>query len=229
MNLMRVFTRGLIAGALALVALPAYAGYITTPDLTPVFSQATFGSAPITIQWLPGITLARPDLLNLSSDALFNQYYLAATDAPPVVNAFFVDTITHCGSEAPGIVGCAGLNSNVMVLDSSFVATSGFGVQDVAHELGHDLGLDHQAEVTPGIPDNLMNPVLGGSTALTVAQAATILASPLIQHTSAGNLIEIRPIAVVAAVPEPASVALLATAMLGLLGMTGLRQRSVEM
>lgn len=229
MSLTRIVTSGLAAAALALVTLPAYAGYISTPDLTPVFTQATFGGAPITVQWLPGVTLARPDLLNLSSDPIFNEYYMAATDGPPVVNAFFVDTITHCGGEAPGIVGCAGLNSNVMVLDSPFVAGSGVGVQDVAHELGHDLGLDHQAEVTPGTTDNLMNPVLGGSTTLTMAQVATILASPLVQHISGGNLIQIRPIAVVAAVPEPASLALLATAMLGLLGTAGLRRQSPEM
>jgi len=69
----------------------------------------------------------------------------------------------------------------------------------IAHELGRNLGLDHEADVS-----SLMNATLDGGWKLTQDQASTILVSDLVQTDSTGaRFVSITPFALV---PEPATV-----------------------
>jgi hypothetical protein len=79
----------------------------------------------------------------------------------------------------------------------------------IAHEIAHNLGLDH---VSPP-PPNLMNPTLKGDFSLTAEQVQAILASPLLQADGSQLFITLTPIAVV---PEPATIYFAWVAALGL-------------
>ena len=102
---------------------------------------------------------------------------------------FFIDTLDWCGFSSPSIVGCANRPGNDIVVESAFAA-GGNGTELNAHELGHNLGLEH--ETFP----NLMTSSINGNTTLTADQIATILASDLIQSDADGKFILITPIAV---------------------------------
>ncbi len=123
--------------------------------------------------------------------------------ASKIVDAFFVDSITACGSgSGPNIVGCANRPGHDLVVKSSYAATDTNEI-DLGHELGHNLGLDHVAD-----PTNLINPVLLGGTTLTSSQFTTILGSALFQVDPNGDndyFINIRPILIAASTPLPAA------------------------
>lgn len=197
----------LLAAALA-SPLMAANGYISTPSLNPIYGQAAFGSAPITINWLaPVAPLIAPALTSIDSLNELMDLGFAASESAPVVNVFFVDQISFCES-AGSYSGCTLDFSNVFAVRSS-VAAGPSGAALLAHELGHVLGLPHVGG------NNLMNPSVG-PTLLTIAQANTILgAANYVQVAGNGNrFIELRPIAVLSAVPEPHAVALLAAGLL---------------
>ncbi len=192
----------------AFVAGPACAGFISTPSLNAIYGQAAFGLKPITVTWLtPGATIISPRLATIDDDIEVRDLFALAPSAAPVVNVFFVDAIGFCGGLfSSGIVGCSSAPGNILMVASSFAAGAQ-GALDIAHELGHSLGLSHVGNnSTRG---NLMNPVLN-STILTTSQASSILGttstsgSNLVQMATNGSLfINLRPIAVVvSAVPE---------------------------
>lgn len=209
--------------ALPLGAITAQAGSITTPSLNDIYGQAAFGTTtPITINWLaPGTTIVSSALATIDSDAEVTTLFGMAPDASPVVNAFFVDAINFCGSALSNIVGCANQPGNVLMVDSTFAAGAQ-GAIDLAHELGHNLNLAHVGTETS--TGNLMNPVLNSSI-LTTEQVTAILASSLVQTGTSGRFIDIRPIAVVSAVPEPETHLLL---MAGLLVVIAARRRAAR-
>ena len=123
---------------------------------------------------------------------------------------FFVDSLTYCGGSNPSIIGCGEQPGNKLVVKSSFAAGS-LGDILLAHELGHNLGLDHVS----GTDTNLMNPSLDSSsvTTLEVGQVSTILGIPShspLGHDASGYFFSIRPMLVVATTPLPASLPLFA-------------------
>lgn len=205
---------GLLALGLALgLGGSAAAGPITEPDITPIYSQASFGVNGITIEWLPVM-----EIHNLPTSGDLGIYGDAAPDKHSrIVDAFYLQAVGCGGPPSSYILGCGYVGGNVLSLDALFLASNpDLAGEVVAHELGHNLGLDHVS--TPG---DLMRPSAApDQTLLTTDQVAIILASPLVQTDNNGQrFIDIRPIDVgpFAAVPEPASMTLLAAGAGGVL------------
>jgi Metallo-peptidase family M12B Reprolysin-like/PEP-CTERM motif len=199
-----------LCAILALIAAPfAQAAYVSLPEaaMDAIFSQANFGNTPIDIRFGPETQMARPDLLNIANDSqigtLFGLHQGSQTD----VNFFFVDTIDSCGVINVNFIGCGETPGQDFVVESAFAASSQ-GALLLAHELGHNLGLDHLNG-----SQFLMNPSLDGGDLLTVAEVATILGSPLVKmDTSGQRFILINPVLIVERiqdVPEPSVAALL--------------------
>ena len=105
-QLIRTLAPMLILGvtiALALAPAPANARSISTPKLTPIFSQATFLSPinrPITINWLtPGAAIVSLSLTTIDTDAELNTLFTLGPDnsLSRIVDVYFVDSILACG------------------------------------------------------------------------------------------------------------------------------------
>ena len=213
-------TLGALAGIV--VSTASSAATVTTNELTldTIFSQAIFGTNKIDIRFGAQGTFVAPSVLN-------NNGQIVVTSSPaldtllglnfsqfPTVNLFFIDSLEFCaGGNSPGLVGCGDLPGNHIVVESGF-ASGVNGGELIAHELGHNLGLDHVADGA-----NLMNETVDSDFTLTAAQVTSILASPLIQLDGNQKFIQITPILVtVSAVPLPAGLplALSGLAMLGM-------------
>ena len=198
--------------ALLLVAAfvsPGSAATVTidATKVTSIYTQPNFGSNPITINVLATAIIHDTSLLNINSAARFSSLMTAGPDAPAtkIVDAFFVDSITYCGGPGSNIVGCGIVNAPGLAVDSTFAASDTKEV-DLAHELGHNLGLSHISDAA-----NLMNPVLLGGTTLTSSQISTIFLSSLVQGDArTGFFIDLRPVLVAATTPLPASLPLFA-------------------
>jgi len=208
----------------------ADAAFVSTKEveMDAIFGQASFGLNPIDIRYLPTVTYVDPNLLNINTSAKLSSLFSLAP--PPLAhNVYFVDTVDWCSGFNTGIVGCGSLPGNDFVVESGYASGSS-GAELLGHELAHNLALGHVGNNSS--QDNLLNPVVGypgpNTTALTVAQANTILSRPTVQtDISNGSLyIEIQPVLIVASlVPEPSSLALI----LGIFGMSTLgfrRQRA---
>ena len=147
----------------------------------------------------------------------------------PTVDVFFLDSLTFCGNEGD-VVGCAsGIPGVIRAAPWSFAVSStaaagGSGQVLEAHELGHDLGLVHCPTNCPASTGNdplgnpiypdLMDPILHGSTVLTLAQANIILGniSGLVQMDAQGrDFINLQAIAIV---PEPNSLMIAAAGLM---------------
>lgn len=204
---------------LAVLLAPAstWAASVTTNEvgMDAIFSQASFGANTIDIRFTATVTVAGP--LNIATAADFTALYaLGPPVASPTVNMYFVDSITGPCPVNGAWDGCALLSGNSMVIKST-VAAGGNGAELNAHELGHNLGLVHS---DPAV--DLMQCCAYGSTTLTAAQVASILASPLVQTDVGGKFISITPY-LVTPVPIPAAVWLFGGA-LGMLG--GLKRKA---
>jgi hypothetical protein len=155
-----------------------------------------------------------------------------------VFYVFFVDTISVCGTFfSGGIVGCGSYpgaapfsappatHGNRLFLESGYAAGSR-GPELLAHELGHNMGLDH----TTG---GLMNASLNGSTLLTASEISSVenrlqlifrcsntLIGPDCADPNWVPTLKIQPVLIVestaAVVPLPMSAVLLLTGLLGL-------------
>jgi len=158
-------------------------------------------------------------LLDIHNNVELQQVWNLVTVPANTVSMYFVDTIEYCGYTAT-FWGCAEIIGDDMVIHSVAAATA-FGAELEAHELGHNLGLEH----VPDPPQNLMNSSMNGVPTLTAAQVATIDSNlaGIIQNDAFGDFISITPIVLIA-IPEPGTAALLA---LGLLVLARRKRRQV--
>ena len=193
-----------------LASSQAKSAFITTneSDLDAIFSQSSFGLMPIDIRIGLASELVLPDLLDITTDAEVNQLFDMHIGGINVVNFYFIDTISACGgSISSGIVGCGEFFGNDFVVESSFAAGS-FGGELLAHELGHNLGLDHRS-------GGLMNSSLNNSTTLNDTEVSNIHRNRLVQTDGQNFWIDINPVLIVASasiplpVPEPSTLVLL--------------------
>jgi hypothetical protein len=220
-----VITTACLAAA-GVASTAAHAGYISRPEaaLDRIFSQSSFGAQRVDVRFNAGQTLASAALANVDTSGDIGALFSRATSATTVY-AFYVDAVNWCGSYATGIIGCGEMPGNAIVIESNWAASPTYGATLIAHEMGHNLGLGHVSSA------NLMNGMLGSSTALSSTQVSRILTSSLVQWRNGIRTVSITPIAVttgatavstaaatsaggatVNAVPEPgaASLALLA-------------------
>ena len=217
----------LILTASLLVTPLSQAGFITTNEsaLDSIFSQSSFGNLPIDIRIGTATEIVFQSLLDITSSAEISQLFGLHVGLANIVNFYFVDTISACGSSTgAGIVGCGETPGNDFVIESSFAA-SGFGGELLAHELGHNLGLGH-------LNGNfLMNPSLNNQTTLTASEVTAIRNSPLVQTDGQDFWININPVLIVAEaakptlVPEP-SILLLFIIALGWMSQNGRKVNS---
>ncbi len=224
--------RGVLVAVLMGSAGVASAGFVTTYEtqMEAIFSQTSFvtaanftatGANPnvIDIRFNAMLSVVSPTLLSIDDDLKFggpgtSLNSLSNQLGVPnfTVAMFFVDTITFCGGTGSNIIGCARNPGGLIALNSS-AAAGPRGAALLAHELGHSLGLDHLVDNS-----NLMNSSITGNTGLNLAQASSILNSPIVRiDTGNGNqrYISITPIAVVAAIPEPQTWSMLVIGLLG--------------
>lgn len=201
----------------------ASAGFITThaSGLDAIFSQAGFSGQTIDTSFNAGLNVANSALLSIDTDAEFDSLFSLSVYSgrnSKTINMIFVDAINFCGT-AGSFIGCGNTPGNLLVVSSSFAARADVGANLEAHELGHNLGLDH----VNGSGTNLMNPSISSNFSFDAAQIQAILASSLVQTASNGQrFLSITPIAIVASVPETQTWAMFA---LGLFGVMAWAQR----
>lgn len=196
------------------VASTSQAAYVTIDEaaLDSIFSQTSFGNSRIDIR-IGGVTqIVRPDLLAITTDAQVNTLFGLHSGGANVVNFYFIDTIDSCSGFNVNIIGCGETPGNDFVVESVWAADNtvqaggySFGAQLLAHELGHNLGLNHRNG------NNLMNPFINGYGDLNATEVTAIRASSLVQQDTAGFYILINPVLIVRQaleVPEPGSLAL---------------------
>lgn len=211
LNLLAVTLVGIATGM-----RPAGAASISLYEtrLDEIFSQASFGSSPIDIRFLEPVELVAPELLEIDSEAEYEQLRFTYIERFPAttIRMFFVDRIGYCGKpKRRGIGGCT--NSTIVVLDAQKLRGNPDrqGVDELmAHELAHIfLGNGHARG------RNLMSPAMAnGRDELTPEQAERILrgrvgrsdTGPLwVQSDERGRYIEIVPVLVVATPGESAT------------------------
>ena len=198
-----------------------------------IFSQTSFAGHNIDIRFNPAKSIVAPGLLSINSDAEFSGPAPSLSDLANqlgipnfTVSVFYVDAINFCSVSGTNIIGCGSDGGGLIALQSA-AAGGANGAALMAHELGHNLGLDHFETSSA----NLMYSSITGNTTLTSDQVHTFLnptgdpISSIVRKDAAGLYISITPIAVLAVaapVPEPQTWAMLS---LGLIGVAGWARR----
>jgi len=188
------------------------------------------GSSLTDITFLPVLTVADPgSYLHVDTFAeqqgLLNFNDLGVTAGGTVVTAYVIETISQCGGPAEGAtIGCASVPGNTMYLVGDRLLGS-IGDELIAHELGHNFGLDHLSSGDPGYSSNniMRSTISNGRDDLNAGQINTINLSSLIQ---AGEL-TILPV-LVTAVPIPAALPLMLLPGLVLARFDGRRRRTAQ-
>jgi hypothetical protein len=208
-----------------------HAGYVSIDEtrLDAIFRQPLdkWGWTPIDVEVLPSVSYVDASLTSIDDDSELWRLFSLAPRGSRVIDVFFVDAVNSCGGPAPNVIGCGLQPGNALAVDSYWSSTS-YGPALLAHELGHNLGLEHLAQSSP----NLMNPMLTGNTDLEQWQVNALYSSPFVDwSTRPGQpFFTILPVAVIAGdagasttggraalgaangLPEPQPLALLAVA-----------------
>lgn len=179
--------------------LLAHAGYVSIDEaaLDAIFRQPLdkWGGTPIDVEVLPAVSYADDALTSIDDDGELWRLFSLAPRGSRVIDVFFVDAVNSCGGPAPNVIGC-GLQPGNALAVNSYWSASRYGPALLAHELGHNLGLDHVAQSTP----NLMNPILTGNTELDPGQVGALYSSSFVDWTTRPGqpFFSILPIAVIA-------------------------------
>lgn len=204
----------------------ANAAVVTTQEtgLDAIFSQASFGASPIDIRFGSIVTIENSSVVDIDSQADFDLLAVLAPNLGTAVNLFYVDSIHWCGAPGGNIAGCAEYPGSVVAVNSAVAAHAIYGAELIAHEMAHNLGLDHTAG--PG----LMGPTLNGQTTLSIDEVTILRSSPLVQMDASGAFINVTPILVqAAAVPEPSSLMLFSVALIAMIGLQRGRHTAVRL
>lgn len=202
----------LLAAAVALL-LPVASQAASIPNLVTleagmdtIYSQVPpFGAGPLDIRFNAPVNVNNASLLTIDTqtklDAAFALF--GGPAGGPTIYMIFVDDVDWCASSFnTSYVGCAELPGNHMVVESVFMASS-LGDELGAHELGHNLGLEHDS------PGNLMNATIGAThTLLTGTQHTTLMASTRVQADAFPPFTSFVSITPVLIIPEPSLVSL---------------------
>ena len=227
-NTIKSWLRTLVVLTGLTVAFASSAATVTTNESTldAIFSQALFGNRTIDIRFDPTVSIVNSSLLTIGNSTQLDALFGLAPKLSPTVNLFFVDNLSFCGDTSDtNLIGCGDISGNRIVVKSGSAA-GGNGGALIAHELGHNLGLDH---IFPDSGTNLMNATISGNTSLEQTQVDTILSSPLIQLAGTQRFINITPILItaVATVPLPAGLLLFLSALLVMGFLAAQRRRSL--
>lgn len=214
---------GILWGFLCLVALAGTAGAAPLYNLTiqPIQVCDDFGlncadpartlfeaegdkiwdQASVNLLFLPWVTVNNSSLLDLNVDTEF------PNPSGTVIQMMFVNVISSCGGPGTGIFGCGFLGDNgLAIADNVFSFNGGIGRLDtIAHELGHNLGLDHTT-LGAGGALNLMSS--GGVRSIPTSLLDIYPSGAQMDQLTAAQIAVAQSSAFLSPVPEPAAAAL---------------------